>query len=581
MDPAGEIVSRCAARVLTAIVAILCAAAPAAGYAQPRPPREYRAVWLTTLRNHDWPDPSSEGDPIAQRRALGRILDTLKALHFNTVFLQVRSQGNAFYRSDVEPWAAELTGRLGGDPGWDPLAWAVEQAHERGLEVHAWVNVFKAWNGESPPPATVPAHPVRAHPHWVKRYMGQYWFDPGIPAVRDYHARLLVDLASRYDIDAIHLDYVRYPGPDFDDTDTWRKYGHGAERAVWRRKNIDSFVGELASRLRAVKPTLRIGAAPIGIYRNIPRARGQQGYVELAQDARAWLKNGWVDYLAPQIYWGLTEHGSRIDFRALVTDWVEESAGKHIVIGIAAYKEEVRPQIGQMIDVCRGLNAHGEAYFRYRFIEDGLAFTGRYEAQAIPPASMWLDPVPPNPPSGFETRPDEEGVILSWRPPERALDGETVRRFVVYRRLRGQDGRFGLPVVAAVLPGHALSWRDNTPVGAALYEITALDRCNNESAPAVVAPAGQPPAISVFTPTLSDPVMYDEELALVGYAIPARMNVRIRLLEESGAECAVLVDGEQEAGTYIVGIRRKEIPCPTARVMLEAGDRRTIRPMPR
>ena len=190
------------------------------------PKWEVRAVWLTTAGGADWP---KTYDVAAQKKSLVEIFETLQKKHFNTVFFQVRSRGNTFYRSQYEPWAAELTGTLGRDPGWDPLEFAIEEAHKRGMELHAWFNVAKVYNiGQ--PPLSSPPHILRSHPEWAQLYEGDWWVDMGRPEVRQYTENLVMELVRLYDLDGIHFDYIRYPGEKFDDWNSFRLYGDGTAR---------------------------------------------------------------------------------------------------------------------------------------------------------------------------------------------------------------------------------------------------------------------------------------------------------------------------------------------------------------
>lgn len=560
----------------------LCAALALAGPlapAQTLPARECRAVWLTTLSGLDWPSAATRGNPEAQQRELRVILDNLVARNINTVYFQARSRGNAFYRSAIEPWAAELSGSFGTDPGWDPLAFAISEAHARGLELHAWVNVFKVWSGGASPPRSTPPHIAHASPTWATEYKGEQWIDPGIPEAREWLVRLFSDIALRYDLDAIHLDYARYPEADFDDAATYRRLGRGTERAAWRRANVDAFVEELSARLRALKPRLRLGAAPIGIYESIPDARGWQGYHALGQDSRGWLRKGLVDYLAPQIYWGLKRRGSNVDFDALIHDWQRASSGRTIIAGMAPYKDDVRPWIGDMIDVSRAAGAAGQAYFRYEHVRDGSAFAGRYETRILPPAAPWRDPVRPNPPTALRVERGDGAATLTWRSPAPAADGETVTRSAVYRMERDAAAA---PVLLAVLPEGVTQYRDTQRATEAEYVVTALDRCNNESdacSSAFIAGRARTPSPSHArtAPRLAEPVFHGERLLLVAYQLPAPADMRLRLMDGDGAELAVLVEGRIDAGTHMLGLDLDRLPPRAARLVFETGETTQLR----
>jgi len=537
--------------------------------------RELRGVWLTTLLGLDWPAASLRGNPAAQQQALREILDDLKARHFNTVFFQVRSRGNAMYRSALEPWASELTGTLGADPGWDPLDFAIREAHARGMVLHAWFNVCRVWSKGTPPRST-PLHVVRAHPGWVQRFGDDMWIDPGIPEAREYTVRVMEDLVRRYPIDGIHLDYIRYPDRGFKDEDSWRRSGRRGSRDDWRRDNVSLLVRNAYERLTAIRPSLQVGSAPIGIYRNIDGARGWEGRNAIFQDSRRWLREGYHDYVVPQIYWGLTRRGSRIDFEALVNDWKTNASGRHVYAGIAAYKKQVHPWLHEHIDACRELGADGAVFFRYEHIR-GNTLGGRFDDLRLPPPLTWRDNLRPNPP--LSVRVDDHAV--HWDEPVPAADGDRASWYALYG-FRDSGAQRG--VLLDVLPGDARSASRHE--GFEHYAVTALDAFFNESGPAeegvgvaVAADGGREelsaPSIAVPGPTISMP-QNAGPLVLLGYELQQDAYVRLRLMNSAGAEVLVLVDGMRSAGTHVLGIERSRLPDDIHRYIFEAGDVRYI-----
>lgn len=533
--------------------------------------RELRGVWLTTLLGLDWPAASLRGKPLAQQEALRRKLDNLQRRNFNAVFFQVRSRGNAMYRSTVEPWASELTGRLGRDPGWDPLSFVIREAHQRGMTLHAWFNVCRVWS-RGRPPACQPEHIVRAHPEWIQRHGDDLWMDAGIPAAREYTIRVMEDLVRRYPIDGIHFDYIRYPDRDFKDADTYKRYGGGRPKADWRRGNINTLVRDAYRRLTAIRPSLQVGSAPIGIYRNLPTARGWEGRNAIFQDSRQWMKDGYHDYVVPQIYWGLKRRGSRIDFEALVSDWKQNTSGRHVYAGIAAYKDHVHPWLHEHVDACRDRRADGVVFFREEHIRDDT-FAGRFDDLALLPAMTWRDRIRPNPPLNLRF---EESTV-HWEAPIRAADGDVASWFALYGFAGPQDQRGTL---LRVLPGEARS--APLPAGYERYALTALDAFNNESGTAdeaaVLAEAEEltAPSIAVPAPRISTPQFAGDDIILLGYEIHESLQVRIRLMDSKGAEVMVLVDGMQEPGTHVIGMERARMPEDIARYIFEAGDLRSI-----
>lgn len=313
---------------------------------KPRPPisdsapdlnREFRGVWVATVQNIDWP--SSRHLTTEQQQAeLIALLDRAQALKLNAVIFQVRPAADALYASKIEPWSEYLTGEQGKapDPFWDPLEFAVREAHKRGLELHAWFNPYRA----KQPGAKVPlakTHIARTNPSLVKKYKDYLWMDPGEKAVRDRTVRVVLDVVKRYDIDGVHLDDYFYPYPElnkrkqeipFPDDASWRKYrksGGKLARDDWRRQNVDLLVEALHDGIHKTKPFVKFGVSPFGIWRpGFPeQIRGFDAYNKLYADARKWLREGWVDYFTPQLYWPTTK--AEQSYPALLAWWSNEN----------------------------------------------------------------------------------------------------------------------------------------------------------------------------------------------------------------------------------------------------------------
>ncbi|MFK0178776.1 glycoside hydrolase family 10 protein [Streptomyces xanthochromogenes] len=313
-----------------------------------RPRREFRGVWLATVANRDWP--SRAGLPAqAQRAELLAHLDKAVERRLNTVVFQVRPTADALWPSPYEPWSQWLTGTQGQDPGWDPLGTAVREAHRRGLELHAWFNPYRVAN-HTDPSLLVPTHPARLHPDWVVPYGGKLYYNPGLPEVRRFVEDAMLDAVRRYDIDGVHWDDYFYPypvaGQSFDDDAAYARYGSGfPDRDAWRRDNIDLLVRETGARIKELRPRLRFGISPFGVWRNRasdPRGSattaGAQTYDDLHADTRAWVREGLVDYICPQLYWNIGLAAA--DYAVLVPWWdeVARGTGVDLYIGEALYK---------------------------------------------------------------------------------------------------------------------------------------------------------------------------------------------------------------------------------------------------
>ncbi len=303
--------------------------------------REFRGAWVATVYNLDWP--SRPGLPAETQKAqLRALLDRAAELKLNAILLQVRPASDALYASRREPWSEFLSGTAGVYPGYDPLDFAINEAHARGIELHAWVNPFRAAISAS---GRLPAnHVAKTHPEWVRRFGKQLWIDPGDPAARRYVIDVITDIVARYDIDGLHLDDYFYPYPlssgaaTFPDDSTWQRFGagKGESRGDWRRENINDFVRSMYRAVKSTKSSVRVGISPFGIWRpGVPPSTkaGLDAYGQLYADSRKWLVNGWVDYLAPQLYWGI--HPADQSFPVLLDWWRAQSHGTPVWPGIA------------------------------------------------------------------------------------------------------------------------------------------------------------------------------------------------------------------------------------------------------
>ena len=309
----------------------------------PLPEGEFRGVWVATVSNIDWP--SKQGLPVEeQQRELIAILDRLSELNMNAVILQVRPSADALYASPLEPWSEYLTGQMGvaPEPFYDPLAFAVAEAHKRGLELHAWLNPYRARRHTETNPASAD-HITVARPELVRDYGSFLWMDPGEPEVRQRTVDVVRDIVRRYDVDGIHFDDYFYPYPenglDFPDEATWQRHGEGLSRDDWRRKNVDDLIQQVAAAIREEKPHVRFGISPFGIWRpGHPRSvRGLDSYEKIYADSRKWLRLGWVDYFAPQLYWGQNAPQQR--FSDLLKWWSRQNVrGKNMWIGLGAHR---------------------------------------------------------------------------------------------------------------------------------------------------------------------------------------------------------------------------------------------------
>ncbi|WP_307619670.1 glycoside hydrolase family 10 protein [Streptomyces sp. V3I7] len=309
---------------------------------------EMRGLWIATVGNRDWPSRAGLSAD-AQRKELIAHLDRAVRLRLNTVILQVRPTADALWPSSHEPWSQYLAGTQGKAPGWDPLGTAVAEAHARGLQLHAWFNPYRIAN-HTDLKKLVASHPARKHPDWVVRFGGRLYYNPGLPKVRAFVRDAMLDAVERYPVDAVHFDDYFYPypvaGQSFDDDAAFDAYGGSFEnRAAWRRDNIDQLVRETAARVKKIRPGTQFGISPFGVWRNAGTdARGSdtragvETYDDLHADTRKWVREHWIDYIVPQVYWHIGY--DLADYAKLVRWWSETAKGSktRLYVGEALYK---------------------------------------------------------------------------------------------------------------------------------------------------------------------------------------------------------------------------------------------------
>ena len=396
---------------------LLCSAAffATAQNKVPTPLREFRGAWVATVRGVDFP--YEPGAPTAkQQEELRGIIERAAALKLNALIFQVRPMGDAFYKSDIEPWSPWLTGQMGKapSPAWDPLEFAIKEAHARGIELHAWFNPFRALNGTKYSPGG--KHVSIEHPNWCVRYGEDLWMDPGEAGVRERARAVIADVVKRYDVDGVHIDDYFYPYPikkngvmvEFDDDRTWRAYRDGGgklDRHAWRRDNVDSVVRDVYAAIKKEKPWVRFGISPFGLWRpGYPSGTGKGAldpYEEIAADSLKWLKNGWCDYLAPQLYW--TIKPENLAFGKIFDWWLQQNtAQRHIWPGMASQRvlQDRQPyEILRQISITRERSQYmppGHIHWNVSALTKNqgtlatLVKDRAYQQFALPPSASWL-----------------------------------------------------------------------------------------------------------------------------------------------------------------------------------------------
>lgn len=458
--------------------------------AEPLPPfpREFRAAWVATVDNIDWP--SKRGLPASRQRAeLDRIFNTAARLNLNALVLQIRPSADALYPSPIEPWSEYLTGRQGVPPSpvWDPLAHAVAEAHRRGMELHVWFNPYRA-NHPAQKGPLAENHLAKTNPNLVKTYGKYLWMDPGEPAVRERFLAVTRDVIRRYDVDGIHIDDYFYPYQEFDknrklidfpDDDSYARYGRGLSRGDWRRKNVDDMVRDLYRTIKAERKSVKFGISPFGIYRpGIPAGikAGVDQYGELYADAEKWLKEGWCDYFTPQLYWPVRQTPQA--YPTLLRYWLSVNPkGRHLWPGNFTGRTNPKEgnwkpaEVQEQIRITRKMGAGGNVHFSMR------AFSGNYNniAQALRgeeyaepalvPATPWLGDARP-----AKTSLVRDGGRFAWVSYDRPF---------LYARWRKIGGRW----IKDVLPGDTRAALEDGDVE--VYAVAPVSRNGVMGEPAI------------------------------------------------------------------------------------------------
>lgn len=478
----------------------------------PAPKREYRAVWVATIGGLDWPRhrASTPSQAEKQKAELCQLLDSLQALNLNTVLLQVRIRGDVIYPSSLEPFNYVISGKQGVSPGYDPLAFAVEECHKRALQLHAWMVTFPLGDSKG--------SVGRRYPELCVQYRGSWYLNPGQPATTDYLVSLATEIVKNYDIDGIHFDYIRYPDDpsSFPDKALYKKYSTGESLQEWRRGNITRFVRTLYKRVKELKPWVCVSCSPLGKFKDTPRysSRGWNAYNTVYQDAQGWLKEGIMDALFPMLYF------DGDDFYPFAFDWHEQSGGRYVAPGLAAYKLLAGEGNWETGDLTRQLYAirhaglEGAAYFRANQLYVNLKginnFLRRYYVYpSLVPALPWCDSIAPAQPARLEVTRDGNSYRLNWQPVE-PREGMPALHYNVYA-----DSSYPVDVtkacnlVATTLSLPTFTYRTTgTPLH---FAVTAIDRFGNESAPALWK--GTIPA--AYAPTLLDMPRVDDAKAVI------------------------------------------------------------------
>ncbi len=471
--------------------------------------REWRAVWVATVNNIDWPSqPGLSADE--QKKELIEYFDLFKKMNFNAVVLQVRPTADAFFISGYEPWSIYLTGdqKVAPDPLYDPLEFAIEEARKRGMELHAWLNPYRVSQDTANLKDISPDHIYNKRPDLFVRHGKKLYFDPAYPETREFLVDVIKDLVKRYDLDGIHFDDYFYPNNDFDDSVSFSLHPRGysqEDKMAWRRENVDLVIEMLRDSIKAIKPYMKYGISPYAVWRNLredPRGSDTKSYSytnydHLHADILLWMEKGWMDYILPQLYFNIGYDAA--DFNVLAKWWQDYSAGTPVYGGLGTYRlsEDAKipdwrssDQIRQQAQILRGMPSYqGVCYFNAKnFKENRLGINevmeSLYPNPALVPALRGFPVNRPLSPAKAFISGGAESVLVSWE--SKDVKNSTihdVRYHLIYRFKRGERADFTNGSAIVALTGEdsythsCADWQEYD------YYVASLDRLYNESKP--------------------------------------------------------------------------------------------------
>jgi uncharacterized lipoprotein YddW (UPF0748 family) len=475
-------------------------------HAQTSPKSEFRAVWVATVNNIDWPSNPGLSTEQQKKEAID-ILNLHARNGMNAIILQIRPCSDAFYPSDLEPWSRYLTGSPGKAPSpfYDPLQFWITECHKRHMEFHAWLNPFRVSQNAAEPMAS--NHIAFQHPEWIVNYGGKLYFDPGLPQTRDFVVKVVNDIVSRYDVDAIHFDDYFYPYPlkeEFPDESSFAQFNRGfstTQKADWRRDNVDIIIRMLSENIKKTKPWVKFGISPFGVWRNkaddpegSATTAGTTNYDQLYANILKWQKNGWIDYCLPQLYWQIGH--SSVDYLTLAKWWADHAYNRAVYIGNAVYKLEANStitewrdpnQLVRQIQVTRqipqlGGNAlYSSVHFkRNLFGFDQTLRDDLYKYPALVPPMPWIDKMPPATPIHYKKR----GKKLKWKTATTENELDKAVAFLVYLNPEGQKFDSDNPEnIFTITSEKSIRFKPNSRKLRRKFEVrvSALDRLHNES----------------------------------------------------------------------------------------------------
>jgi len=448
---------------------------------------EIRAVWLTTNFGLDWPQQVGgyAVDAEQQKHDLILLLDKLKEANINVVFLQTRMRGDVIYQSAIEPWSKYVLPKGRSTPGYDPLEFAVNACHERGIECHAWIVTYPMGKVDN-----VQGHLSAKAKSLVRVCQDEYILDPGEPETTEYLLSIVNELVQKYDIDGIHFDYIRYPDrvASFPDGATYRKYGNGKSLNEWRKENINQFVYQAYNNVKEMKPWVQVSSSVIGMYTKIPGKT--QAYLtasEVCQDPADWLAKGKHDFIVPMMF-----HSGDL-FYPFVQDWLARSNNRWVIPGLGAYKmesENWKPQtISEQVNYSRQNRTAGNAYFRTQFVLDSKnnllnrIKDGFYGTPALLPPLTWMKSTPPAAPTITGAMGGEKDLTISWNEMPKSTKDMVFYNVYCSTQYPVDINNPDNLIASRLKNNHVKLYAPNSRPASFYYVVTAYDRFHNESAP--------------------------------------------------------------------------------------------------
>jgi len=531
------------------------------------PKRELRAAWISTVYGIDWPN--SADAPATQRTKLTTMLDQLKASGINTVYFQVRTTGDALYSSTLVPWSHWLTGNYGQNPGWDPLAFAVTEAHNRGIEIHAWLNPYRAAIATNFATTYASTHMARVHPEWLITSGTTRYFNPGIAEVRSHIVSVVEEIVNNYDIDGIHFDdYFYLSGlTNTDDDAQFTADPRGfTNRSNWRRDNVTLMVQGVSTKIRSLKPWVKFGISPSGIYRNftVPGSSpsvsttGSEHYSVQYADTQKWMNDGTIDYLIPQVYWAFSQTTANAKFNYVTDYWNRQNFTRHVYIGLATYRvdpadgsawsstiagEEIKNQIAYLRNSTPNLK--GASHFTTHDllstktgVKEAMDLVKvQYSTPALVPAMDYMDNIAPDQPTSLISGLVSGKTQLNWTAPSATTDElQKVVRYAIYRSTNQTIDFNNASNLIAIISSNNTTYTDNsvTPgTGTSYYyAVTALDRISNESASSNVVPD----AITLPVKLTNFVAKKDNNRIKIEWSTANEINSDYFLIEKAGAD---------------------------------------------